>query len=167
MTSIGASAFSGCSALTSITIPFVGASRTATGTNALFGYIFGISSYTGGTSTQQYYSSSDYTYYYIPTALRTVIITGATKLEYGAFYGCGGLTSIAIPNTVTGIGEWAFYGCGLTKVYYGGANAAAWNGIIMGNNNAPLTGATRYYYSATSILDGQHWHYVNGVPTVW
>ncbi len=41
ITDIGASAFAGCNNLTSITLPFVGESRTATGYQAAFGYIFG------------------------------------------------------------------------------------------------------------------------------
>lgn len=39
--SIEAGAFKGCSSLTEISVPFVGESRTATGPNATFGYIFG------------------------------------------------------------------------------------------------------------------------------
>ncbi|WP_438590072.1 leucine-rich repeat domain-containing protein [Duncaniella muris] len=36
--------------------------------------------------------------------------------EY-AFYGCSGLTSIAIPSSVTTIGSYAFYNCsGLTSM---------------------------------------------------
>ena len=111
VTSIGTSAFSGCSSLTSISLPFVGASRTATGRSALFGYIFGTTSYTGGSSTTQYSASSSSSTYYIPTSLKTVIITDATTLGYGVFYGCSSLTSITIPSSVTSIGYGAFYGC--------------------------------------------------------
>ena len=40
-----------------------------------------------------------------------------TEIGYRAFYGCTGLTSVTIPNSVTRIGYRAFYGCtGLTSV---------------------------------------------------
>ena len=34
-----------------------------------------------------------------------------TRIGYNAFYKCSGLTSITIPNSVTSIGSYAFYGC--------------------------------------------------------
>ncbi|MBP3350267.1 MAG: leucine-rich repeat protein, partial [Bacteroidaceae bacterium] len=38
-------------------------------------------------------------------------------IDYDAFYGCSGLTSVTIPNSVTSIGSYAFNGCsGLTSV---------------------------------------------------
>ena len=40
-------------------------------------------------------------------------ISGQTVTEIGkeAFWGCGGLTSVTIPNSVTSIGSFAFVGC--------------------------------------------------------
>ena len=121
VTSIGYGAFENCTGLTSITIPFVGGSASATSASesTLFGYIFGTSSYTGGTATKQYYKSGSSATYYIPSSLKEVTVTGGNLL-YGAFYGCTGLTSITIPNSVTSIGYEAFYGCtGLTSVTLG------------------------------------------------
>ena len=57
VTSIGSGAFSGCSSLESITLPFIGESaKTASDTDQHpFGYIFGTNNYTGGIATKQTY----------------------------------------------------------------------------------------------------------------
>ncbi|MBQ8772460.1 MAG: leucine-rich repeat protein, partial [Clostridia bacterium] len=97
VTSIGSSAFRDCSSLTSITIPFVG--ETLNGTNnTLFGYIFGAS------------SSSDNSRY-VPSSLKSVVITGGSSIGSSAFRGCSSLTSITIPDSVTSIGSSAFNYC--------------------------------------------------------
>ena len=122
--SIVKGAFSGCSSLESITIPFVGAEAGKTSSDTYqypFGYIFGTDSYTGGTKVRQDYygystSNSTYDYYYIPSSLRSVTVTGRNIL-YGAFYGCSMLTTVTLPDSVKSIGRYAFYGCaGLTSV---------------------------------------------------
>ena len=122
VSTMGSGVFSGCSALKAITIPFVGQMvRTASEYPRYpMGYIFGSTSYTGGTATSQtsvvgsgYSQSSTY---YIPTSLRSVTVTGGSILS-GAFNGCANLTSITLADGVGGIGASAFYGCkGLTQV---------------------------------------------------
>ena len=114
--SVGAGAFSGCSALASITLPFVGASATATGDTALLGYLFGGEAYEGGTEIRQYYSDTGYELFYIPTSLTSVTFTG-TGISYGAFNNCLALKSVTLGDALTSIGEYAFAGCtGLTEL---------------------------------------------------
>lgn len=121
---IGEGAFSGCSSLESITIPFVGAKAGVTSDDMYqypFGYIFGTKEYDGGVWTQQWYyrnslSKQDSTLYYLPYSLKTVTVTGGNILG-GAFYNCRRLTRIEIQNDVISIGGSAFYNCsGLTNI---------------------------------------------------
>lgn len=107
---IGSSAFNGCSGLKHMTLPFVGSGgQTKASLQTLFGYIFGTSRYDGGTAVRQYSATGSATYY-IPSALRSVQITGG-ELFQGAFYNCNNLTSILLPDNLTAIGMNAFYNC--------------------------------------------------------
>ncbi len=45
-----------------------------------------------------------------------VIPTGTTEIAAGAFIGCDGITSVTLPNTLTLVGDYAFYGTGIAAV---------------------------------------------------
>jgi len=155
VTSIGNSAFYGCTSLKSITLPFVGSSRTASGTyDAVFGYIFGYRSSSSSGTTLQYYSSSSSGYYYIPSSLKTVIITNATQIPYGAFYNCKNLTSITIPKTVSSIGKNVFLNCvSIKKVLFNGTDEE-WKKIkVETTGNETLLNADIYYNSNGELGD--------------
>ena len=133
-------AFSGCSGLTSITIP-----NSVTCIN-----IYGFSGCSGLTSV--------------------TIGNSVTTIDEGTFSRCSKLTSVTIGNSVTYIGREAFYRCvGLETVYYKGT-AEEWKKISIGYDNSNLTSATRYYYSETKPTEsGNYWHYdADGVtPVIW
>ena len=113
---IGEGAFAGCYNLTEITLPFVGRNDGSGSSSHLFGYIFGLGSQSSDNYTNAYqrYGSSSYTYYYIPSGLATVTVTGGNgyyDLAYGAFSGCTMLESVTLGDDVDAIGSYAFEDC--------------------------------------------------------
>ena len=116
-------AFAGCTGLTSVTI--------LDGVTGIEGGAFascdGLTSIVVG-SGNTIYDSRDNCNAIIATRNNTliqgcnttVIPNSVTSIGDYAFYGCDDLTSITIPNSVTSIGGYAFYGCtGLTSITIG------------------------------------------------
>lgn len=69
-------------------------------------------------------------------------LAGLTDIPEIAFWKCTALESIALPATVTSIGQSAFEDCTpLATVYYAGTKAE-WEAVNIGTDNAPLSSAT-------------------------
>ena len=187
VTNIGSSSFKGCKGLTSVTI---GTSVTSIGDYA-FENCTGLSRVTIGNSVTSigyhaFYGCSSLTSIYytgdvagwcgisglcdLMLSSRTLYIGGkkvegdliipdsVTSIGGYAFYGCEGLTSVTFGNSVTSISERAFYNCtGLTSITIPDSVTSigkyAFNGC---------TGLTSIYYTG----DVAGWCGISGLGTV-
>lgn len=104
VTSIGNSAFSSCSSLTSITIP---GSVMSIGAYAFSG----CSNLTNVTLPHGVTSIGDNAFDGCRSLISFTIPDSVTSIGQGAFQGCESLTSIIIPESVTSIGQFVFNNC--------------------------------------------------------
>ena len=110
VTLLGASCFSGCWGLTSITIPPL---VTSLG----LGCFSGCSGLTSIAIPSSVTSLGDYCFYYCSGLTSITIPSSVTSLGDDCFEGCSGLTSITIPPLVTSLSDCCFFSCsGLTSI---------------------------------------------------
>ena len=175
VTSIGISAFYSCGGLTSVTIPN---SVTSIGENA-FCFCYGLNSVTipntvtsigdeafhdcrGLTSIIVESGNTNYdsrnncnaiietaTNTLIAGCMNTIIPNSVTTIGDDAFFGCSGLTSVTIPNSVTSIGKGVFSYCtGLTSVTIPNSVTSIGNSAF-----SHCTGLTSLTWNAKSCAD--------------
>ena len=173
VTRIDVGAFSGCSNLTKLTIPFVGTSADKYyNSEAVFGAIFGTKSFEKSAYTEQRYSNSGTVEYYIPSALKQVVVTGSSSISYGAFGNCIFLKSVIFEGEYTQLEEMIFNNCTgleyvqlpqkLTTIPY----AAFQYCVSLSNIEIPstvtnITSSAFAYSGLTSIT------IPSGVSTIW
>jgi len=123
--SIGAGAFYGCSALTSINLD-------STNPN----YIFSDGILYNKNQTQIICC--------LPNKTGKIdILQTVTSIGVGAFYGCSGITSVNIPNSVSSINSQAFYNCsGLASMVIGDSTNAGYRNSIYIQSTA-FTGCSK------------------------
>ena len=170
VTSIGNYAFGYCSSLTSVVIPD---SVTSIGAGA-FSSCESLTSISVSENNSVYkdidgnlYSKDGKTLIQYAIGKKETSFTipdSVTSIGEWAFYGCTSLMNIVIHDSVTSIGGWAFQYCyNLTIYCEAESQPSGWE------TNWPNSTPTVYWYSETYKWDQyiRYWHYVDGVPTPW
>jgi hypothetical protein len=168
VTSIGYSAFSGCSSIASITISdnitdidsyafrdcsgltsvTIGSGVTSIGASA-FGFCSGMTSIIIGNSVT---SINNVAFQYCNSLSSITIPSAVTRIGDMAFRNCSGLTSVTIGSGITRIGRMTFYGCsGLTSVTVNADNPPSLG--ISALDNTPIASGTGYIYVPSSSVN--------------
>lgn len=137
---VGPGILKGCTSLEALTIPYVGASRSATAGEAVLGYFFGEADEGTSGATIQYYSATDYGYFDIPQSLASVNISNVTGIGYGAFYNCSMISVLTLGQDILTIGDYAFYACtSLRNISIPSRTISIGSYAFAGTSNRPMS----------------------------
>ena len=157
VTSIGNSAFYGCTGLTDITIP----SSVISIGNEVFNSCSGLTDITIPSSVTSIGAKT----FYGCTGLTDITIpSSVTSIGKNAFEGCSGLTDIEIQSGVTSIGNSAFYGCtGLTDITIPSSVISIGSSVFTSCTNL----ATITIHKPEGSITGAPWGAPNTTTVVW
>ncbi len=156
VTTIGLCAFGGCSGLTSVTI----LSSVAKIESNAFDDCSGLQRINVESGNPSYYSEEGVIFELVEDYKRGVKVKALMRypngrageykipndvemINYGAFWGCSGLTKVTIPSSVTTIGDGAFWGCSelqTIKVEPGNPRYHDEDGVLFGFAKDPKSG---------------------------
>ena len=182
---ISSELFDGCESLESIIIP--------DGVTSIGWYAFSGCTSLVAVEISNSVTSIGYSAFENCTSLVAVEIPNSvTSIDYSAFENCTSLVAVEIPNSVTSIGWDAFSGCtslksivlttsirdisddafddciSLEYIYYLGTEKE-WNRLQfrLGDNEIVNKNIVYYHSETQPTVEGNFWHYVDGVPTPW
>ena len=161
LTSIGDNAFRSCSNLTEVILP--------EGLSEVGDYVFAYCSNLKTVTLPSTLTKINGFMFYSCAKLTTVnMAEGIKEIDYRSFAYCTSLTEIVLPKSLTVLNSNVFSNIPITKIYYKG-NETEWSNLDKASGNIRLNNATTlYYYSETQPqVEGNFWHYVDEVPTVW
>ena len=148
-----------CTSIEYLSLPFMGQSVSDTD-HAFLGYLFGADTYEYNSSYVPYslkevtvLSQNIYDYAFYGCNVSCVRLKGGTKtIGRKAFYGCGKLEYIFLPDTIDFIDNYAFYGCPLKTLYYGG-DESSWNRVnISAEGNSAIISAEKEFENGTPVF---------------
>ena len=113
---IGNYAFSGCEALTSITLPGTGENSVYANGNSIGSYAFAETAITSFTMDDTYGSLGAGAFRNCEALASVTLPEGLTAINDRTFEGCSSLTSFTFPTTVETIGDYAFSGAPISSV---------------------------------------------------
>ncbi len=147
MTNIGECAFENCTSLISITIPD---SVTSIGRYAFCGTAY-YNSEANWADGVLYIGNHLITANPDKLAANYIVKAGTKCIAANAFYNCSKLTGITMPNSVTGICRWAFWYCASLETITFKGTEGQWNAIAKG---------TSWDYNAGSKTSGRSYKLV-------
>lgn len=157
---IGTSAFENCTSLEEVDIP--------SSVTRLYNNTFKNCGVTKVTINCKYPAYDRYTFQDC-TKLKEVYINNGNIGE-SCFSGCTSLEYVVMKNVSSSnvIGSYAFGGCdSFNKVFFESDTVIDVH-LNMSSTTSQYVNATKYVYSETEPSEeGNYWHYVNGIPTIW